>query len=480
MGLFFKKSSIYNVRMVITEEKILSNIEKIKRLIDPDSKKQIIKLEDDVYFKDLVESVTTYLINYPNKDEFPFNVYKTAYDLVEFTTNQFEENNKKIAGLIELREENIKQSYLLQDALATVVEKKAGWIDKVQNFEGKFSVDIAEALTILANSSIKEPKDVENAKKMVETKIKNLESNLFIEVDLDRIEDSSKALSFIGIEIAEALKTIPIPGDGDSKKKIENNGGIFSFFKKHEKNDSKEKEEIQNINQNQNTNQNINLNNEINNLETKDLNQNINTNNKENLAQYEYENLNKEFTIQNGVLTGKNLEESTNMFGFEIVNLGDNLHQVENIEDFSNKTNMDGHLYENMMLENNSLNNEFEMNHNLNYIENSNGGFNSYYNEEIHTNYELNNETFDFNSLNNDFVEIANFNQIPNNGNNNYGYVPNGIDNSFYNETRKEVELSFFQKIINNLKKTKIAKWIYYLFNVQVVLDYPEYPMDIK
>ena len=219
MGLFFRKSSIYNVRMVITEEKILSNIDKIKRLIDPDSKKQIIKLEDDMYFKDLVESVTTYLINYPNKEEFPFNVYKTAYDLVEFTTNQFEENNKKIASLIDLREENIKQSYLLQDALATVIEKKAGWIDKVQGFEGKFSVDIAEALTVIANSSINDEKDVENAKKMVETKIKNLESNLFIEVDLDRIEDSSKALSFIGIEIAGALKTIPIPSEGDSKKK---------------------------------------------------------------------------------------------------------------------------------------------------------------------------------------------------------------------------------------------------------------------
>ena len=53
------KSGIVNVRMVITEEKILSNISKVQKMIDPNSKKQIIQLEDDAYFKDLVESIKT-------------------------------------------------------------------------------------------------------------------------------------------------------------------------------------------------------------------------------------------------------------------------------------------------------------------------------------------------------------------------------------------------------------------------------------
>ena len=34
------KSGIVNVRMVITEEKILSNIEKVQKMINPNSKKQ--------------------------------------------------------------------------------------------------------------------------------------------------------------------------------------------------------------------------------------------------------------------------------------------------------------------------------------------------------------------------------------------------------------------------------------------------------
>jgi len=44
------RKGIVNVKMVITEEKILSNIEKINKLIDPKSKRQIIELEDDSSF----------------------------------------------------------------------------------------------------------------------------------------------------------------------------------------------------------------------------------------------------------------------------------------------------------------------------------------------------------------------------------------------------------------------------------------------
>ena len=47
--------------------------------------------------------------------------------------------------------------------------------------------------------------------KILNAKINNLESNLHIEIDMERLEDSSKALSFIGIEISDALKLIPTP-----------------------------------------------------------------------------------------------------------------------------------------------------------------------------------------------------------------------------------------------------------------------------
>ena len=58
--------------------------------------------------------------------------------------------------------------------------------------------------------------------KLLNARVNNLESNLHIEIDMERIEDRSKALSYIGIEVADALKTIPTPIEEPAKvEKIE-------------------------------------------------------------------------------------------------------------------------------------------------------------------------------------------------------------------------------------------------------------------
>ena len=205
------KSGIVNVRMVITEEKILSNIDKIQKLINPKSKKQIVQLEDDSYFKDLIESVKTYLIEYPKKKNFPASVYKAAYGLVEYATNQFEENTKKIEELIRQREQNISSAGQLKEILEAVENKEKDWKEQVKKAEELFSEDIVETLTIVGKSKDTQTDDYKDAMKLLNARINNLESNLHIEIDMERIEDRSKALSYIGIEVADALKSIPTP-----------------------------------------------------------------------------------------------------------------------------------------------------------------------------------------------------------------------------------------------------------------------------
>lgn len=211
MAVFVKKVKSADVRMVITEEKILSNIEKVRKLLDPNSKKQIIKLEQDSYFRDLVESITNYLTDYPNKANFPVEVYKESYSLVEYATKQFEVNNNEIENLLSQREKNVKSSMLLKEAYYTVKTKEEFWIDKLERYEGKFTKNIADALTVIANDKTKTPEEVKAAERVINAKISNLETNLFIEIDLERVEDRIKGLSFIGIEVAEALKSIPAP-----------------------------------------------------------------------------------------------------------------------------------------------------------------------------------------------------------------------------------------------------------------------------
>lgn len=210
---FFHKSGIVNVKMVITEEKILSNIDKVQKLINPNSKKQIVQLDDDSYFKDLVESIKTYLLEYPKKKNFPKSVYKAAYDLVEYATSQFEDNTKKVEDLIRQRERNIKLASILRDATAAVTSKAKNWKEIVKKIEKKYPTDVKEALVIIGKAKDIDTEEYEGAIKLLDAKINNLESNLHIEIDMERIEDKSKALSYIGIEIAEALKYIPAPED---------------------------------------------------------------------------------------------------------------------------------------------------------------------------------------------------------------------------------------------------------------------------
>jgi len=214
------KAGIVNVRMVITEEKILSNISKVQKMIDPSSKKQIIQLEDDAYFKDLVESIKTYLIEYPKKKNFPKSVYKAAYGLVEFATNEFEENTKQIEELIRQREKNISLAGELKNVLNIVLNKEEGWKETIKEMSEDFSEDITDTLGVIGRAKTDRSQNYQDALKLINARIANLESNLHIEIDMERIEDKSKALSYIGIEVADSLKLIPAPQE-DAEEIVE-------------------------------------------------------------------------------------------------------------------------------------------------------------------------------------------------------------------------------------------------------------------
>ena len=219
--LFYRKPGIVNVKMIITEEKILSNIDKVQKMINPNSKKQIVELEDDAYFKDLIDSIKSYINEYPKKKNFPASVYRAARSLVEYATNQFEDNTKQIEKLIREREQNISKANELKEILYMTENNDKEWKSRVKQISSAISEDATEALIVIGKTKKKEGENYESAKKLIHAKISNLEANLHIEIDMERIEDRSKALSYIGIEIAEALKGVPAPMEEPAKVKEE-------------------------------------------------------------------------------------------------------------------------------------------------------------------------------------------------------------------------------------------------------------------
>lgn len=252
------KSGIVNVRMVITEEKIISNIDKVQKLINPNNKKKIIQLEEDTYFKDLIESIKTYLIEYPKKKNFPASVYNAAYGLVEFAINQFEENTKKVEELIKQREENIALAGILNELIEAVDNKEDGWKEQVEEAKDKYPEEIIESLAIVGRCKGKTSQKYNDAMKILKAKANNLESNLHIEIDMERLEDSSKALSFIGIEISDALKLIPAPEERveNIEEEVIKENNVQEVKETRKKAKNKVKTNIQNIEENENIQRN--------------------------------------------------------------------------------------------------------------------------------------------------------------------------------------------------------------------------------
>ena len=99
----------------------------------------------------------------------------------------------------------------LKELVETVEIKEKDWKEQVKKAENNFAEDIIETLTIVGKAKDETAQDYQDAIKLLNARINNLESNLHIEIDMERIEDRSKALSYIGIEVADALKLIPTP-----------------------------------------------------------------------------------------------------------------------------------------------------------------------------------------------------------------------------------------------------------------------------
>ena len=134
-------------------------------------------------------------------------------EFLTFSCHKSEENTKKIEELIRQREKNIALANKLKETLEVVQNKEDNWKETVKSVSRDFPEDIIDTLSIIGRSKSTKSQNYQDAVKLINARIVNLESNLHIEIDMERIEDRSKALSYIGIEIADALKLIPAPQD---------------------------------------------------------------------------------------------------------------------------------------------------------------------------------------------------------------------------------------------------------------------------
>jgi len=209
-----------------TKEKILSNIEKINKRINPNSKKSIVLLDEDTQFKNMIDSIKKYVEDYNAQETeevqegmenevateeqgFPQDVYDAIYSLIEYSTTQFEQDVAKTEELSDKREKNIQLSKILGN-IVEAIESEENWrtlidesADKIDEETKAKLIELGRAEDLTAERSVE-------IKKEIEAQINNLKSSLHIEIDLERLNDRIKALSYIGVEVSEAFKQIKV------------------------------------------------------------------------------------------------------------------------------------------------------------------------------------------------------------------------------------------------------------------------------
>ena len=101
---------------------------------------------------------------------------------------------KKIEELIRQREKNIALAAELKEALDAVENKEDDWKETVRNISNDFSEDIIDTLNLIGRTKSAKSQNYQDAVKLINARIVNLESNLHIEIDMERIEDRSKSI----------------------------------------------------------------------------------------------------------------------------------------------------------------------------------------------------------------------------------------------------------------------------------------------
>ncbi|MDD4066494.1 MAG: hypothetical protein PHH22_00760 [Clostridia bacterium] len=188
----------------IEVEKIVSKIDKVFKQIDPNSKKQITELSENEEFRSKIENIKSYLQSYA-ENEIPKEVYDKAISLTDFCDKQYKILSEEKEKLEKQSVMNADMANILNEAYLFAVSREDFSIYEKTLIDHDLA-DYIDKLNIIKTENRKSDEYVKN-EKTVKSKISNLQSNLHAEIDLDRINDKEKAITYISIELGDVLLT---------------------------------------------------------------------------------------------------------------------------------------------------------------------------------------------------------------------------------------------------------------------------------
>lgn len=193
-------------KSTVTElQKIVQKMEKLEKMINPNSKKSLILWEEDNSFKNLISSIVSYATTC-DTTEFPIELLDKLKALAADVENQIAEGEVKVKELTNQAKINTELSQILSEAYfsATAGNPIEEYEDKIQHPE----LIVCKEHLITLSTAITESEEYIKAEKAIKSKMSNLENSVHITIDLERTTSKGGALQYIKTEIAPALERL--------------------------------------------------------------------------------------------------------------------------------------------------------------------------------------------------------------------------------------------------------------------------------
>jgi len=192
-----KTSSITELQRVVTK------LEKLEKMINPNSKKSLILWEEDNSFKNLITSIVNYANVCDTENEFPIELLDKLKALSEDVTKQITEGEEKVKELHSQSAHNTRLSQMLSEAYLSAMAGASR-----ANYESQLAEpEIAEYIEQLdiISTALPDTEDYSTAEKIIKSKITNLENSVHIAIDLERTTSKGRALKYISSEVIPAV-----------------------------------------------------------------------------------------------------------------------------------------------------------------------------------------------------------------------------------------------------------------------------------
>lgn len=200
-----ENNEVANSNTTLELQRIVQKIDKLEKMINPNSKKSLILWEEDNSFKSLISAITDYAKTC-NTDEFPVELLDKLKCMKEDAERQITDGKNKIEELNAQSKENLQLSEILSSAYVSAMAgtPETEYAEKIQ---GDVLSPMKEYLDTIA-TSIPDSDEYTKAEKTIKSKITNLENSVHITIDLERTTSKAGALEYINTEITPAVERL--------------------------------------------------------------------------------------------------------------------------------------------------------------------------------------------------------------------------------------------------------------------------------